>query len=136
MIKQVQSSQVVDVHIDQIGEKQGKFGPYLLWAFKDGKNNRYVGFTETIVRPGNRVWVWMYGIGKYLEVGDSLDFESLKGLLCRAYLNPKDSTVLTITSVIKSPVKDRAETTSDQVKDSVTPEEPIPSEGDASGLFS
>jgi len=115
MIKQVQGSQTQDVHIDDISERSGKFGPYLLWSFKDTSNNRWVGFTETVIRMGNRTWTWLYSLGIVSDENDSIDFDSLKGTVCKVYLSQKDSTVIMITETgkAKAPPKNAEDSADD-----------------------
>jgi hypothetical protein len=133
MIKQVQGSPSSEACIDEINERTGKYGPYLLWSFKDSSNNRFVGFTESVVKPGNRTWVWLYGLlGVAHKEGDTVDFDSLRGTKCQILLNQKDSTVAMITRVGSG----TAAPISEEPPQQAVPDQVVPESGDATGLFS
>jgi len=72
--------------LNKITEREGQYGPYLMWEFLDREDVRYVGFTENVILPGNRLWTWLLGLGYYLKEGDTFDFTSLGHVKCNLYL--------------------------------------------------
>ena len=99
MIKQNQDTSKFDAKLEDVVERSGKFGPYLLWSFKDTSGNRCVGFTEANLKFGNRLWVWLYCLGFYIQPGDSFDLTSLKGQNCLIILGGKDNTVSAVVPI-------------------------------------
>jgi len=93
MIRQNKDMPKYDSKLDDVVERSGKYGPYLLWSFKDTQGNRWVGFTEAVLTFGNRLWTWLYCLGFYVQPGDSFDLSSLKGKDCLIIIGGKGSTV-------------------------------------------
>jgi len=102
LIKKVILGNEVEAFLNSISEREGKYGPYMMWEFLDKNDVRYVGFTETVIVPGNKLWVWLQSLGYTLNVDDTFDFSCLGRLKCRIFLRKRDKVVVHITSITSS----------------------------------
>lgn len=96
MIKQAIDSPSLVGTIQQISEKPTKYGPSFFWEFKNEKGERYLGFTETSLKLGNRLWTWLYCLGHEVKAGESFNLDKLQGTKCKIYLGGKSNSVSAI----------------------------------------
>ena len=119
MIKQVIDSPSLVGTIQQITEKPTKYGPSFYWEFKNEKGEKYLGFTETSLKLGNRLWTWLYCLGYEVKLGETFDLDSLRGTNCKIYLGGKSNAV---SAIIRSDITgSRPQSVSTSAVTKVTP---------------
>ena len=123
MIKQVQTTNNFKATIKRVVERKGKYGPCLFWEFHDEKSNSYIGFTESLLKLGNRTWTWLHCLGYHLNENESFNFEDLQGQECYAYAGGKTGTISIVTKEGTQPSK------SSQSLDTTSPDLPPQPEG-------
>jgi hypothetical protein len=119
MIKQVIDSPSLVGTIQQITEKPTKYGPSFYWEFKNEKGEKYLGFTETSLKLGNRLWTWLYCLGYEVKTGENFDLDTLQGTKCKIYLGGKSNAV---SAIIRSDIPaSRPQPSSTQTVQKVAP---------------
>lgn len=91
MNKIVLAGRTVVAVLQGVVEREGDYGPFLFWEFKDG-TKKYVGFTEAEIIEGNKLWVLLQGLGVSKEdllVTKTLDLDKFKGQKFTLYLQEK-----------------------------------------------
>lgn len=139
MIKQVIDSPSLVGTIQQITEKPTKYGPSFYWEFKNEKGERYLGFTETSLKLGNRLWTWLYCLGYEVKSGESFDTDKLQGTKCKIYLGGKSNAVSAIirADITSTPAPISNVTTTKKNPEPAPEPPPVVSTGDEiSALFS
>jgi hypothetical protein len=91
MIKPILQGRTVIAVLQGVVEREGDYGPFLFWEFKDG-TKKYVGFTESEIIEGNKLWVLLTGFGvtkEELMVSKTIDLDKFKGQKFTLYLQEK-----------------------------------------------